>query len=125
VTVEGKALFETLAPPPGGVAVLRRRLQRERPRRRMRLASLGVGATLAIAGLLVAAQVRTARKQLPIPAEPHPALVRLGLQHPPREPAAIPRRMRHRMALQRVPLETDRVVFYYVAVLPAPSEPHR
>ena len=35
----------------------------------------------------------------------------------PREPAVIPADLRHRMALLRVPLKTDRVVFYYVAVL--------
>jgi len=128
VTGEPEPLFETLAPPPGGVDGLRQRLRREGRRRRARRAVLGVAGALAIAGaiagMLAALQVRTSRRPLPIPAELHPALVGLGVQPPPAEPAVIPPGMRHRMALQRVPLETDRVVFYYLAVLPeTPSDP--
>jgi hypothetical protein len=110
--------FEALEPPPGGVAGLRRRLHHEPRRRRRRVAALGLAVAATVVGLLLAVHGRAARFPGPPVADFEPALVSLGLQNAPAEPATIPPDMRQRMALQRVPLQTDRVVFYYVAVLP-------
>ena len=113
-----KTLFEPLEPPPGGAANLRRRLQREPRRRQMRVAALAVTATVVLVGLFLAVYPRLAPSPRGPVSDVHPALVSLGLQNAPDEPAVIPPRQRHRMALLRVPLETDDVVFYYVAALP-------
>lgn len=120
MTTDGEALFERLAPPPGGAAALRLRLRRDRWRRRVGPAAVaGASLALALAGL-----VRTAGRDRTIPREPHPALIALGLQAPPAEPATVPPDMRQRMALLRVPLATDDIVFYYVALLPGgPTRP--
>ena len=116
-----ETLFKKLEPPPGGIAGLHRRLQYEPRRRRTRVAALGLAGAVAVVGLLLTVHRRVAPSDKPPVADFHPALVSLGLQDAPREPAVIPPSMRHRMALLRVPLESDRVVFYYVAVLPATS----
>jgi hypothetical protein len=116
-------LFDQLDPPPGGVAGLRRRLRNEPRRRRRHVATAALGGALVVGGLSV-----TLYRQLAQPdqvqarlADFDPALVALGLQDAPSEPAAIPPEMRHRMALERVPLDTERVVFYFVSSLPDPS----
>jgi hypothetical protein len=115
---EPETFFETLEPPPGGVAELRHRLRHEPRRRRRRVAALGLAVAAAVAGLLLAVHGRVARFPGPLVANFDPALVSLGLQDAPSEPAVIPPDMKDRMALQRVPLQSDRVIFYYVAVLP-------
>jgi hypothetical protein len=119
---EPETFFETLEPPLGGVAGLRRRLQREPRRRRRRATALALAVAAAVVVLLLVVRGRVARFHGPPVADFDPALVSLGLQNVPAEPATIPPDMRQRMALQRVPLKTDGVIFYYVAVLPSASD---
>lgn len=132
-------VFERLDPPPGGPARLRARLTaaagpRESPPLRP-LAWIAAAATAAsLAGvLLLAALERPATRSTPGPAGAgpatmvaaaasvplpgtHPALATLGLEPLPTEPVTAAAGA-NSLALQRVPVADDRVVFYLAAEL--------
>jgi hypothetical protein len=122
--------FETLQPPRGGLAALRGRLEadgRGRARaRRMRFAA--AAACVAFLGIMLtwmATRTRDGRPRAGLDGEGDPfRMVRLevGLAAPPEEPLTIPPGQRHRLAAHRVPVESERVVFYRVASLDAEEE---
>jgi hypothetical protein len=116
-------LFRELAPPPGGLARLRDRLEAAEARRR-RLA-LGWGAASALAAAALALVV-TLTPQGQAPALPplalrSPALVRLGIQSPPDAPVTVPPEARARIAVSAVPVTDPGVIYYRVDML-APAE---
>lgn len=111
-------LFERLDPPPGGAAGLRRRLRSEPRRRRTRALAVALAGVVAIGGLSVALYRHPGQSGQPQVGDPDPARLARGLEDAFPEPAVVPADMRHRVALLRVPLETDQVILYYVAALP-------
>jgi hypothetical protein len=88
-------LFEPLEPPPGGLQRLRARL--DAPRTRSAPIWIFAVATCAL------------------------ALGAVALQAPPREPVTVPPSGRAEVAVVRVPLRDERVVFYWVA---SATDPH-
>ncbi|MBN1774015.1 MAG: hypothetical protein JXB32_22340 [Deltaproteobacteria bacterium] len=135
-------VFERLEPPPGGLARLRARMaEAERPRTASPLRPLAwVAAAAAAASLVVvaalAAREGTVPRPGPVAAAPvpaptvviaaapparlpgfHPAFAALGLEPLPSEPVTVSAETAASLALQRVPLEDDRVVFYLVATV--------
>ena len=112
--------FETLEPPPGGLAGLRTRIARDAARRRRtRYARLAAAACVA---LFLVGLVTLRRPEPELPAEFQLARMQLGLVAQPTEVLTIPEGQRHKLAAARVPLDTDRVVFYMVGSA-RPTEP--
>jgi len=118
---EPARILPVFEPPPGGLERLRARIA-ERPRCLYR-------ATPAIVGLIILALVTGASWLLvgtPGSATQlsgktlDPRLVSLGLQKPPSQPAVVLPEHEHEMALLRVPLGSERVVFYRLITLSTP-----
>ena len=109
--------FETLDPPSGGLARLRANIRQDTRRRvqlrRVRAAALAVCLAAAIGWALF--EPRSA--PMAPPAEFEFVRISLGLAPPPTGVLTIPEDRRADTAVQRVPLATDRVVFYRVAFL--------
>ena len=107
-------VFPVLEPPPGGLARLRDRLERERGRRRRLWAPVLVACAASLAlVLLVRFPHRvepTAIFLSPVSGDVHPALIALGLAAPPREGAEL----RDGRALRRVPVDAKGVTVYLV-----------
>jgi hypothetical protein len=109
-------IFEQLAPPPGGLAALRARLD-ARPRRARLLVPLALALTFAAAAvvLLVVGRGRTpdlvaaARQRGDAPE------IALGLAPRPASPVAALREDRATTALAEVQTADPRVVFYWVS----------
>ncbi|MCP3977817.1 MAG: hypothetical protein GY716_00610 [bacterium] len=109
-----ETLFETLEPPRGGLAGLRTRIERAEHRsvRRRRLSLL---AGTAAAALLVGWGAFLAGRPAPeLPPEFDLARMSLGQLPRPVEPLTVPENARGEIAVQRVPLAGDDVVFYLV-----------
>jgi hypothetical protein len=109
-------------PPPGGLERLRARLA-ERPPQRSRIvpAVVGVIVMVVAVGLLLGRRPDSAARVSKATLDPR--LISLGLQTAPSEPAVVPPEHRHEMALLRVPLRGERVVFYRLVTLPSPTTP--
>jgi len=126
---EKGGIFKDLTPPPGGIQALRNRLDGETGRRAHRwvyLTSCTAAAGL-MALLLTFTSLPTMRSEgepaLRIDAELNPALIRLGVAEATGEPVSVPRDHRRRMAVERVDVESPKVVFYRVAVIEDPGLP--
>jgi hypothetical protein len=107
-------LFEVLEPPPGGLAGLRARIEWDgRRRARSRRVKLLAAATLvaAIAGWAVFAP----RGGEPLPPQFDFARMSMGQLPWPSETLTLPPDKRDEIAVRRVALPTDEVVFYLVA----------
>jgi hypothetical protein len=90
-------------------------LEGDRVRRRRRRRVEAALAAAAVAGIAIVALVLNPLSA-PRTELPHPTLrVRLGLDPLPRENLIISAAQRGEVAAQRVPLESERVVFYLVA----------
>ena len=119
MTETNEPLFAMLDPPPDGLAGLRARLDTERRGRmrrpRWRLAVLMAG----LVGLVAIMVMLPPEPELP----PELDLVRmhLGQLPPPTEAVTLVRESRTELALQRVPLDTDQVVFYLVGSMTDPT----
>ncbi len=123
---EMDGIFKELTPLPGGLQALRNRLddepgrRRQRVRRRVYLTTCAAAAGLMLL-LLLWSPMTTMRgggvPALRIDAELNPALIRLGVVEAAADPLTVPRDHRQRMAVERVDVESPRVVFYRVAVL--------
>jgi hypothetical protein len=109
-------LFPPLDPPPHGLQRLRTRIDSER-RARRRWQRVWIPATAAAAAASIIALVSIA---LPDPVELPPAIetsllrMQIGLAEPPVEPVTLLPHVRDALAVRRVDLDTDRVVFYLV-----------
>jgi hypothetical protein len=118
-------LFDDLAPPRGGLAGLRARIDRAARRQaRLRLlrGAVATGAALGLAGLLL---VSRPAETPPPRLELGPSAVRWGLRELPSEPVTVTVGSRGRLAVRRVPLESERVVFYLVgSTSPEPAAEH-
>ncbi len=120
---EPSRILPVLEPPPGGLERLRTRIA-ENPPHVPRTVRVLVGLTvfaLAVGGSVLLAP-RPDSGALLSRATFDPTLVSLGLQRAPSEPAMVLPGSRHEMALLRVPLRNERVVFYRLVTLPAPPE---
>lgn len=121
---EPTRILPLLEPPPGGLERLRARIAQS-PSRVHRTVPALVGLTvfaLAAGGSLLL-RSRPDSTTLLSRASLDPTLVSLGLQRAPSEPAMVLPGSRHEMALLRVPLRTERVVFYRLVTLPPPRAP--
>ena len=115
-------LFESLEPPRGGLAGLRARIESDR-RRRVRARNLQ-----AVAAVVLVLAVSTWSVFAPrTPGEPPPsfelARIGLGLAPKPSEAVTVPDGRRHELAVHRVPLDTDSVVFYRIGSLHPEPDP--
>lgn len=118
---ERTRILPLLEPPRGGLERLRARIA-ESPSRVPRTVPALVGLTvlaLAAGGSLLL-RPRPDSTTLLSRAPLDPRLVSLGLQTAPSEPAVVLPEHRHEMALLRVPLRTEGVVFYRLVILPPP-----
>jgi hypothetical protein len=108
-------LFDQLDPPPGGLTGLRRRILRDARRQVRRRLMRGSVVVVLLLGLTswVAVQFRASSDVV----SPELDLVRihLGLLPVSSQVVTIPEAQRSTLAVQRVPLPTDQVVFYRVA----------
>jgi len=120
---EPSRILPVREPPSGGLERLRARIAESPPRVPRAVPAL-VGLTvlaLAVgAGLLLGSRPDSA--SLLSTTAFDPTLVSLGLQSAPSEPAMVLPGSRHEMALLRVPLRNERVVFYRLVTLPPPPE---
>ena len=109
-------LFESLDPPRGGLAALRTRIERDR---RGRVRALNLQAIAAVVLVLAVASWSVFAPRGPVEPLPSFDLARIGLGLAPKPPEAVtvPDGRRHELAVQRVPLGTDSVVFYRIASL--------
>ena len=106
-------LFETLDPPPGGLAGLRSRIRRER-RKQVRNRTLAAAA-IVVAGLAVLPFLSVGEPTAPSPGLKSDLLaVQLGLVDPPEEIVSIRPDLRRQYAVQEIPTENEQVVFYLV-----------
>ncbi len=116
-------LFERLEPPPGGLQRLRARIER-RARHHACLERLGYASAFALLLFLTAAVIvgpRRLKSEPPLPAFDQ-ARLRLGMSSSPVEAMTIPASERTVLGAQRVPLQTNEVLFYLVAsVAPDPK----
>ena len=113
MTTKGEGMFETLDPPPEGLAGLRERIERDgRRRTRGRLVPTVAAGVLLI---VLVSWVVVAPPQAPdIPTELDLVRIQLGQLPAPSEAVTIPDDRRGQVAVRRVPLPTDEVVFYLV-----------
>jgi hypothetical protein len=114
--------FEPLEPPRGGLAGLRTRIElddRRRTRRRRRWA-MATAASIP-AAFLVLMLVFGLQPQAPMPEGIRWARIAAGLDAGPVEPLTITRERNHLIAAQRIPTDSDDVVFYLVGSLQTPS----
>jgi hypothetical protein len=131
-----KELFERLVPPAGGWAKLRRRLIEDnntyRSKHRWYRPVILAGSILSGAAvflLFVLPMWRPGDVDHPRPDflhtgiedAVHPSLVALGLAPEPTTVVTVPLTERHRLAIEQVPLDTDEVVFYWVAAVDIPA----
>jgi len=131
MTFSKRDVFEELEPPPGGAAMLRRRLESERHRPRVLRALLPLTAAVAAATVITVwvglgtrvERVRVvetrARPELAALVTEHPATIGLGIRPVPTEPVVVPAAARRSCAVERVATPDDEVIFYWVN----PSEP--
>jgi hypothetical protein len=115
---ERRPLFEPLEPPPGGLGALRRRLERDSRRRfYARQAVLATAGASLIVGFVVFLALGPGGS----PAMDDSAFaftrISFGLSPAPSEPVSLREGESSRAAVKRVPLDSDRVVFYRVAVV--------
>lgn len=107
-------VLRTLEPPPGGLAQLRARIERDAGwpvgARRLQVVT---AATLLLA-FVTWAGVDWRGQRDTLPAEFDLVQMSLGLSAAPSEPLTIPAEQRAYTAVHRVPLSTDQVVFYLI-----------
>lgn len=110
-------LFETLEPPRGGLAGLRARLEREGVRRRRIRAVQLAGALAAVPAIVIVLLLWPAHRPAPDPLqdELRGARLRLGLLPRPSEVLTVAPDRRASAAVRRVPLDTERVLFFWVS----------
>lgn len=113
MTTKGEGMFETLDPPPGGLVGLRERIERDgrwrTPRRLVPTVATG------ILLIVLASWSVVAWPEAPdIPTELDLVRIQLGQLPAPSEAVVIPDDHRGQVAVRRVPLPTDEVVFYLV-----------
>jgi hypothetical protein len=119
---ELRALLPPLDPPPGGLTRLRARIADERrsPRRpRVVTPALGLAATVVLA-VVAFALVRNEPTSDLHAADTSLLRMRLGLVDPPAEPVTVPEERRGEMAVQRIDLDTQQVLYYLVSSNPSP-----
>ena len=107
-------IFSQLEPLPGGLAGLRERIERDAHRRvRLRRVQASVAATLlaALVGWAIWGPRTNQSKSSP---ELDLVRIHLGLLPSPSKAVTIPEDRRNDLAVRRVPLPTDQVVFYRV-----------
>jgi len=130
--IDRERMFEDLAPPPGGLEMLRARLDRESSRDlqvfSFRRAVVGAAAAAAAATILLAVGIgllptSTEESEMLLDFRYNPAAVRLGLTAFPTEPVSVLPRDSRRFAVLRVEVADPRVVFYRVAALEDGSHP--
>lgn len=111
-------LFESLEPPRGGLDGMRARVARDTRRRVRRRRVQGVSAVAAVVALVGWFALAPG---VSAPPSPELDVLRLGLgQLPtPAAPVTVPAGRRGEIAVQRVPVTSDRVVFYLVSSDPA------
>jgi hypothetical protein len=119
-------LFEELTPPAGGLGQLRARLDQEPARQRRRRSAAAAGLAITAAGIILAVLLippgqPDLHTDLTTILAANPAAVRLGLANAPAEPVSIAPDQRHRMAVQRVEVADQKVLYYRVTVLNEPS----
>lgn len=119
-------LFEELMPPAGGLGQLRARLDQEPARQRRRRAAAAAGGALVAAGIILAVLLIPSgepgvRADLDAVLAACPAAVRLGLADAPAEPVSVAPGQRHRLAVQRVEVADQNVLYYRVIVVDRPS----
>jgi hypothetical protein len=117
-------LFGELTPPAGGLDRLRARLDREPVRQRRRRSAAAAGLAITAAAIILAVILTPMGRPEPYSGPgttfaANPAAVRLGLTTAPTEPVSIAPDQRHRMAVQRVEVADQRILFYRVTVLEA------
>lgn len=109
------SLLETLDPPAGGLAKLRRRLDRRNRRRVVVQRSLAfAGAAAVVVVLAVAIPLVGSSSRAPLPIGDELVAMQLGIVASPTEAASVPTAERTKTALLRVPTDDDRVVLYLV-----------
>lgn len=108
--------FEPLDPPAGGLAALRSRIEREsvRPPHPLRSWAWAAATVAAVSLACVLLLWHGTSRPLAIAGGDDLLAIRLGLVDSPSEPVTVAPDQRSRVALQRVPLPTDEVVFYRV-----------
>ena len=106
-------MFETLDPPAGGLSHLRERMARDAQRRRQ-LRQIPRLALVAAPMVLVAWIVFATRAAPDIPPELDLVRMQLGQLAVPSDVVTLPDDPRRQIAVRRVPLPTNRVVFYRV-----------
>ncbi len=124
---DSQEIFERLEPPPGGLSGLRAKISAGRTGQQNRYRTWAAVSASAIAILVVVLVSPLGPYRLtvldsyeqPSPAfalkgDEHPGLVTLGLRPNPEQPVSIPQRSRTQLAVQKVPLDTDEVLFYFV-----------
>jgi len=128
---DGK-IFKELTPPPGGLEDFRVRLEKESAHARMRLHFIIPVAASVVFCLTLLIFIRSHdpaadrndfnRALSQLEAENNPAMIRLGLVDPPREPITVPVDQRSRMAVQRVTVTDHDVIYYRLDVLDTMDE---
>ena len=107
--------FETLDPPPGGLAGLRSRIRRERRKQVRSRALAAAAASIVVAGLAVLPFLSVGEPPAPLPGLKSDLLaVQLGLVDPPEETVSIRPDLRRQYAVLEIPTENEQVVFYLV-----------
>jgi hypothetical protein len=109
-------LFESFDPPRGGLAALRTRIEHDR---RGRVRALNLQAIAAVVLVLAVSTWSVFAPRRPVEPLPSFDLARIGLGLAPKPPevVTVPDGRRHELAVHRVPLESDSVVFYRIAAL--------
>ena len=120
-------VFPNLTPPPGGLEMLHKRLERgpDSNWMRWRIPALVVATVfICFAGWLISDQIRLRNKSIKITqalaslrSESHPVLVRFGLADPPAEAVTVPVGQHRHMAVQRVAVADPRVIYYRISML--------
>lgn len=121
-------LFEELTPPNGGLDRLRARLDHEPVRQHRRRALASAAIAMAATAFIFAVAVMvwpTSQPQLHLDMATilavSPAAVRLGLATAPSEPVSVASDQRRHMAVERVEVADQKVLFYRVTVISEPS----
>ena len=109
-----EVLFETFEPPPGGLVGLRARLQRDASRQRIRRRLMSTTAATLLLGVIGWSILGPRREAVATSPELDLVRMQLGLLAAPDEPLTLPTGRRRDIAVWRVPLPTDEVIFYLV-----------